>query len=314
MEGEPRMQRIKGIAMIVIGAMLWGATGPMMEWLLAERPIEVAPFIVLRLLLAGAVLLLILRSQGKRIGLVWRQKAWARQLVIFGIVGMLGVQYTFLKTIEESNAVIATLLQFLAPIFVIAFVTFSQRRWPPVYQVLGITVTLAGLVLLLTNGSLSSLEVSKSALAWGVTLGFTFAFYTLYPARLMHEYGVIQTVSWAMVIGGAALFITQPLAVFRMIPLLFDPVALVMILMIIVFATAGFIMLLGSTKYISPVETSVLSSFEPLTAMVVSIFWFGQLLGQWQFAGTAVMLIGVVWLSVAGSKASKVEAEPPKTM
>lgn len=308
------MARIKGIAMIVIGAMLWGATGPMMEWLLEEKPIEVAPFIVLRLVIAGAVLLLVLRSQGKRIGLIWRQKAWSRQLILFGIVGMLGVQFTFLRTIEESNAVIATLLQFLAPIFVIGFVSFNQKRWPPVYQVLGIVVTLTGLVLLLTNGSLSSLEVSKSALAWGVTLGFTFAFYTLYPARLMHEYGVIQTVAWAMVIGGTALFLTQPLAVFRMIPMLLDPVALVMLILIIVFATAGFILLLGSTQFISPVETSVLSSFEPLTAMVVSIFWFGQLLGPWQFAGTAIMLIGVVWLSVAGSKASEVEAEPPKTM
>lgn len=308
------MARIKGIAMIVIGAMLWGATGPMMEWLLEEKPIEVAPFIVLRLVIAGAVLLLVLRSQGKRIGLIWRQKAWSRQLILFGIVGMLGVQFTFLRTIEESNAVIATLLQFLAPIFVIGFVSINQKRWPPVYQVLGIAVTLTGLVLLLTNGSLSSLEVSKSALAWGVTLGFTFAFYTLYPARLMHEYGVIQTVAWAMVIGGTALFLTQPLAVFRMIPMLLDPVALVMLILIIVFATAGFILLLGSTQFISPVETSVLSSFEPLTAMVVSIFWFGQLLGPWQFAGTAIMLIGVVWLSVAGSKASEVEAEPPKTM
>lgn len=308
------MARIKGIAMIVVGAMLWGATGPMMEWLLEEKPIEVAPFIVLRLLIAGVVLLLVLRARGKRVGLIWRQKAWTRQLVLFGIIGMLGVQFTFLKTIEESNAVIATLLQFLAPIFVIGFVSFNQRKWPPVYQVLGIAVTLAGLVLLLTNGSLSSLEVSNSALAWGVTLGFTFAFYTLYPARLMHEYGVIQTVAWAMVIGGTALFITQPLAVFRMIPMLLDPVAFGMLILIIVFATAGFILLLGSTQYISPVETSVLSSFEPLTAMVVSIFWFGQLLGQWQFAGTATMLIGVVWLSVAGSKASEVEAEPPKTM
>ncbi len=298
--------------MIVSGAVLWGATGPMMEWLLAEKPIEVAPFIVFRLLIAGAVLLIVLNRQGKRVTLVWRQKAWARQLVIFGIVGMLGVQFTFLKTIEESNAVIATLLQFLAPIFVISFVSYSQRRWPPVYQMLGILVTLGGLVLLLTNGSFSSLEVNRAALSWGVVLGFTFAFYTLYPARLMHEYGVIQTVAWAMVIGGSALFIASPAAVFRTFPKLLDPTVLLMMLLIIVFATAGFILLLGSTKFISPVETSVLSSFEPLTAMIVSAFWFGQLLGKWQLGGAIVMLIGVVWLSVAGSKAAEVEAEPPK--
>ncbi|MET3575101.1 DMT family transporter [Bhargavaea ullalensis] len=306
------MNRMKGIGMIVSGAMLWGATGPMMEWLLAEKPIEVAPFIVIRLLIAGAALLFMLNRQGKRVTLVWRQKAWARQLVIFGVVGMLGVQFTFLKTIEASNAVIATLLQFLAPIFVIAFVTYSQRKWPPVYQMLGILVTLGGLVLLLTNGSLASLQVSNAALAWGVTLGFTFAFYTLFPARLMHEFGVIQTVAWAMVIGGTVLLVAQPLAVVRTFPKLLDPTVLIMMMLIIVFATAGFILLLGSTKFISPVETSVLSSFEPLTAMIVSMFWFGQILAKWQLGGALIMLVGVIWLSVAGSKASKVEAEPPK--
>ena len=306
------MNRLKGIGMIVSGAALWGATGPMMEWLLAEKPIEVAPFIVVRLLVAGVALLFMLNRQGKRVTLVWRQKAWARQLVIFGVIGMLGVQFTFLKTIEASNAVIATLLQFLAPIFVILFVTYSQRRWPPVYQMLGIFVTLGGLVLLLTNGSFSALQVTNGAIAWGVTLGFTFAFYTLYPARLMHEYGVIQTVAWAMVIGGSALFMFQPAAVFRMLPELLDPTVAVMLLLIIVFATAGFILLLGSTRFISPVETSILSSFEPLTAMIVSMFWFGQMLGKWQLGGALVMLVGVVWLSVAGSQAAEVEADPPK--
>ena len=58
-------------------------------------------------------------------------------------------------------------------------------------------------------------------------------------------------------------------------------------------------------KYISPVETSVLSSFEPLTAMVISIIWFGQVLGMWQTVGAIIMLAGVTGISIAGGKAKE---------
>ena len=55
-------------------------------------------------------------------------------------------------------------------------------------------------------------------------------------------------------------------------------------------------------KYISAVETSILSSIEPLTAMVISVIVFGTSLGFWQLIGVFVMLVCVIWLSIAGEK------------
>ncbi|MBO1914018.1 DMT family transporter, partial [Microvirga sp. 3-52] len=113
--------RLKGIVMIIVGAMLWGASGPMIEWLLDNTEMTVSFMLVIRLFFAGALLLTMLKLQGKKITLPWRSKFWASQLLIFGIVGMLGVQYTFVATINVSSAVIATLFQFLAPIYIILY-------------------------------------------------------------------------------------------------------------------------------------------------------------------------------------------------
>ncbi|MFJ7934204.1 DMT family transporter [Sporosarcina sp. NPDC096371] len=296
------MGRIKGIVMIITGAMLWGATGPMMEWILLNGDMSVSYMLTVRLLIAGTCLLFMLKLRGKRIGLPWKQKVWARQLLIFGVLGMLGVQFTFVASIESSNAVIATLFQFLAPIFIIIFVTFTQKVWPPVVQVLGMFVTLIGLFLLLTNGSFSGFALSKVAVAWGIALGFTFSFYTLYPVRLMQEWGVLLVIGWAMIIGGLTLFVTNPLNVILHLDYLADWGVTAMLCLVIIVGTLAFILFMSSMKYISPVETSILSSFEPLTAMVISVLWFGQVLGMWQLAGGIVMLIGVTWLSIAGSK------------
>lgn len=291
--------------MIVSGATFWGATGPMMEWLLANSEMSVSFMLAVRLLLAGIVLLAILKLQGKKITLPWRQKVWARQLTIFGIVGMLGVQFTFVSSIDTSNAVIATLFQFLAPIYIIVFVSWMHRKLPPIAQVLGMLVTLAGLFLLLTNGSLSGISLSPIAIFWGIAVGLAFSFYTLYPARLMQEWGVLVSVAWGMVIGGLVLLITQLIPIIKQLKLLAQWDFLLMLLLIIIIGTAAFSLFLGSMKYISPIEASILSSFEPLTAMVISVIWFGQALGLWQFVGAITMLLGVTWISIAGSKVDR---------
>lgn len=297
------MERLKGIIFIVTGSMLWGATGPLMEWLLSHTPLTVSFMLTIRLTVAGILLLTYLLLTRKDIFGIWQQKLWSRQLVIFGIAGMLGVQFAFVAAINASNAVLATLLQFLAPIFVVAYVSLSLKKWPPKYQVLGIIGTLIGLFLLLTNASFDALLVSKKALLWGVAVGLTFAFYTLYPARLMKEWNVLLVVGWGMLIGGGALGIIGRVWQSNLWLVFTDMKIIGLMLALIFFGTVAFVLFLSSMRYITAVETSVLSSIEPLTAMAISVIVFGTTLGFWQLVGVFVMLVCVTWLSVAGEKA-----------
>lgn len=297
------MKRLKGIVFIVSGSILWGATGPLMEWLLNHTPLTVSFMLTIRLTVAGILLLTYLLLTGKNIFGIWQQKLWGRQLIIFGIAGMLGVQFAFVAAINESNAVLATLLQFLAPIFVVAYVSLSLKKMPPKYQVLGIIGTLIGLFLLLTNASFESLLISPKALLWGIAVGLTFAFYTLYPARLMKEWGVLLVVGWGMLVGGFTLGLVSRVWQSNQWGVLTDFKILILLAALIFFGTVAFILFLSSMKYITAVETSILSSIEPLTAMIISVIVFGTSLGFWQLIGVFVMLVCVTWLSVAGEKA-----------
>ena len=154
------MLRLKGIVMIVIGSMLWGATGPMMEWILNNSEMSVSMMLILRLTIAGAVVLLILKAKGVQVGRPMRQKLWLRKMLTFGMIGMLGVQFGFVQTIAHSDAVVATLFQFVAPVYIIILLSIVQRSFPPGGQVIGMVVALFGLILLLTNGSFSSISVN----------------------------------------------------------------------------------------------------------------------------------------------------------
>lgn len=299
------MERLKGIVLIISGAILWGATGPLMEWILSNSKLSVSFMMTLRLLIAGAGILVFIRMQGKDIYSIWKHSYWVKKLMLFAIFGMLSVQYSFVSAIEASNAVVATLLQFLAPIFVVVFVSWSLKKWPPFHQVVGISGTLVGLFLLLTNGSVTNILLSPAALSWGIIVGLSFAFYILYPAVLMSEWGVLLVVGWSMLIGGAVLgSVTQIWESTEWIYLT-DIKLVISLLAIIIFGTLAFVLFLTSMSYISAIETSVLSSVEPLTAMLISVTWLHQVLGLWQWVGALFMLIFVTWISIAGEKSKK---------
>jgi drug/metabolite transporter (DMT)-like permease len=297
---ESAFARSKGILLIVLGSILWGASGPMMEWVLNNTSLSVSFFLTVRLITAGICILLFLLITGQRVFLIWKDISWLKQLVVFGVLGMLGVQYTFVAAIEASNASIATLLQFLGPVYIILFLSWKNKIFPPKYQVIGIIGTLIGLFLLLTNANVSILLISREALLWGLAVGIAFSIYTVYPARLMKEWGVLVVVGWGMLIGGVVLaFVTQIWKTDEWVHIAAYPISIIVIIIILI-GTIAFILFLSSMKYITAVETSILSSIEPLTAMIISVFWFNQILGAWQYIGVVIMLLFVTWLSVAG--------------
>lgn len=294
------MDRWKGIVLIVFGSILWGATGPMMEWMLSNSELSVSFFLTVRLITAGTCILLFLKLNGKPVLAIWRESFWWKQVLVFGVLGMLGVQYTFVAAIEASNASIATLLQFTGPIYIVLFVSWKSKMFPPRYQVIGILGTLVGLFFLLTNARVDQLLISREALLWGLAVGVTFSIYTVYPARLMKEWGVLIVVGWGMLVGGVVLaFTTRIWNSDEWIHLIEYPINL-MVPIVITIGTIAFVLFLSSMKYITAVETSILSSVEPLTAMVISMIWFSQLLGYWQYFGVFVMLLFVTWLSISG--------------
>ncbi len=296
------MFRLKGIIMIISGSMLWGATGPILEWILETTNWSVPFLLTIRLIVPGLFILTILFSMKKDIFSVWKTAFWRNQLFIFGVFGMLGVQYSFIATIDASNAVVATLLQFSAPIFITLYVSLTHKKFPPQYQIVGIAGILVGLFLLLTNGSIDSLMVGQKALLWGLALGVTFAFYTLYPANLMREWNILIVVGWAMLIGGVVLGVINRVWSSNAWSILLLPNVALMLSLLLFFGTIAFTLFLNSMKYISAVETSILSSVEPLTAMAISIVWFGTMLKSIQLIGAILMLIFVTQLSIGGNK------------
>jgi drug/metabolite transporter (DMT)-like permease len=264
-----------------------------------------------RLPLAGVITLALCNLAKKNIFGIWKHPSHWSQLIIFGIFGMLSAQYAFIETINVSNAVTAVLFQFLGPIFITIFVAMQTKRLPTMMQLLAVISALTGTFLLITNGSIENIMLSKKAIILGLLTALGFTFYTLHPVSLIKEWGTVVIIGWGMLIGGIAMFIFNPdFSIVHMAQTL-TPNTLSMLLLVVISGTLSFILYIGSLKYLSAAETSLLSSIEPLTAAIVSIIWLNESYGAYQLLGGLFIIAAVIFLSIPAASINKRAATEP---
>jgi drug/metabolite transporter (DMT)-like permease len=288
--------RLKGIAMVLVGGSLWGISGTVAQVLFQRYGVHAEWLVTIRLLCAGIILLFWAGMKKQGIWAVWKKPRDGVKILIFGLIGMLGVQYSYFASIESGNATTATLLQYLGPVFITVYMALKIRQLPQKKDMVALLLAMLGTFLLVTNGSFKGLTVPVPAVFWGLLSALTAAFYTVYPERLIIRFGSVVTVGWGMLIGGIGMGLRNP-------PWdakggFLTPHVLALVGFVVVFGTLlSFYLYLDSLRYLSPAEVGVLGSAEPLSAAVMSIFWFHHIPGLYELAGGLCIIATVAILS-----------------
>ncbi|MBG3875396.1 ATP-binding cassette domain-containing protein [Staphylococcus xylosus] len=105
----------------IIGASFWGLGGTVSDFLFQQRHIDVNWYVTTKQLISGVFLLTIFKIMNKQRSLfsIFISKYSLLELLIFSIFGMLIVQYSYMASINYGNAAVATLLQYIAPVYII---------------------------------------------------------------------------------------------------------------------------------------------------------------------------------------------------
>ena len=293
--------RIKGIILVIIGAMLWGVSGSVAQFLFQEKGFSAEWLVVIRLLVSGIILLLYAITKGNQnIWKIWESKYNCWSLIIFSIIGMVGVQYAYFAAIKYGNAPTATILQYLSSVIIACYLIIFNKRTPNLQEIIAIILAMLGTFFIITKGDIHTLSISKLALFWGISSAFAAAFYTLQPRYLLAKYGSTIVVGWGMLIGGIAFsFIHQPWNFTGE----WSISSILAVIFVVLFGTLiAFCCYLESLKYIQPTETSVLSSVEPLSAAFLSIYWLHVPFGLPEWSGTACIIATIIILSRVKNK------------
>jgi drug/metabolite transporter (DMT)-like permease len=293
--------RKNGIALVLTAAVLWGISGTVAQYLFQQQGFNPEWLVVIRLLLSGVILLgLAYRKENQRIWGIWKSNQERLNLVLFSILGMLAVQYTYFAAIKHGNAATATILQYLGPVLITCYLAFRSKRFPTLKEMTAVVLALLGTFFLVTHGNIYSLSISGWALFWGISSAVTLAFYTLFPQKLLAKWGAAIVVGWAMFIGGVGFSIIHPP---WKIEGQWSLLSFFAVIFIILFGTlVAFYCYLESLKYLTASETSLLACVEPLSSALLSVIWLNVPFGFTDWLGTLSIISTVAILSIVKNK------------
>ncbi|GAD17754.1 DMT family transporter [Lentilactobacillus otakiensis] len=284
--------KIRGIGLAMMGPLLWGISGTVAQFLFEDIHVSSNWLVSVRMLVSGILLVIYGMVADRQAEMkVWHDKKDSLSLLFFSYIGMAASQYTYFMAIEAGNAATATILQFLSPAIIIIYLALWTRRFPRRIDVFSVIMALAGTVLLVTHGRLTTLTMPLGGFLWGLGAAVSATLYTLLPRKLLRKYGAIPIVGWSMLIGGISFSLYY--RIWDHMPA-FTWSTYGSVGFVVIFGTMfAYLFYLQSLKYIQPTTASVLGSFEPLSATTLSIVFLGVSFGLPETMG-AVLILGTV--------------------
>ncbi|MGQ5514452.1 DMT family transporter [Streptococcus anginosus] len=286
----------KGTILTLVAGIAWGLSGTSGQYLMTHGfPVLVLTNI--RLLIAGLLLVLymLLTNRRKLVEMLKDQKAMM-SLMLFALLGLLLNQFAYLKSIYESNAGTATVLQYVCPVGILAYTCLKDRVAPTVTEVLSMMLAVGGTFLIATHGQLNQLSVTPAGLFWGLFAAFTYALYILIPIQLIKAWGSIPVIGVGMMLAGIVL--TPFSGVLRFHWQLSMEVYLALAGIILVGTIIAYTLFLKGTSLVGPVKSSLLAAVEPISAVFFAFLIMHEQFYFLDFVGMFMILSAVFLISI----------------
>jgi len=187
-------------------------------------------------------------------------------LIAFGVFGLAAVHFTYFATIQLTSVPTAILLEYLAPILVLAVSVVLLGEKLTWALPAGVILSVAGCALMVGAIGGEGLNISPKGLAWGLSSAFFFALYTL-----LGKYAAPRFTPWTLLtygLGSAAVFWLVWLGgPGPIVTLLSDPRRLVAVTVMALLSTVvPFGAYLMALHHIDATKASITATLEPVLA------------------------------------------------
>lgn len=297
-----KSKMVTGTIVTIAGGILWGVSGVCGQYMFQNKGVTAPWLVSVRLVVAGLLMLCYYFLTDRELTLaIWKSKRDRRDVIIYGLLGMLPCQYAYFQTIEWSNAGTATVIQYLGPALIVIWVCFRTKRMPTLQEITGVILAVIGVFLIATHGNPTSLALSGRALLMGLASAVSVAIYTLEPARLQKKYDTPLILAWGMTIGGVALtLISRP---WTAKGIQADAEMFAALAFVIVFGTmAGFSLYMTGVKLIGSVKASLYACMEPVSSMILTVLWMKVNFTTPDLIGTLLVIATIIILAIPTKK------------
>lgn len=306
----PASRLRSGLTLAVLSAMSFALSGPLAKGLIVsnggppdKEGIAVGGWtagaaVTARVLIAAAVLVVpaAISLRGR-----WRL---LRQnfglLVAYGVIAVAGCQLAYFNAVDHMEVGVAILIEFTSPVAVIGWMWLRHGHRPTRLTIVGAVIAIAGLLLVLDL--LSGADVNTIGVIWALGAMAGAAFYWIISADEDNGLPGIVLAAGGLLLGGVVLVVAGlvgviPIRTSRADVVLANtalPWWVPVITLGVVTAALAYVLGIAATRRLG----SRLAAFVGLSEAVASVFFAWLLLGEApgaiQFAGGALILVGVV--------------------
>ncbi|MCC8141404.1 MAG: DMT family transporter [Lachnospiraceae bacterium] len=286
----------RGIWAAVIGAVCWGVAGTATQYLTSVQGMDSEWLTQIRLIFGGLILVVfgLIRDRKKTSEFLHSRRSMLH-CIVFGICGLMFTQYAYIVAISKTNSGTATMLQYFSVVLVLIISCILAKKAPVPREYIAIVSCLAGIFLVATHGSLSSLYISRDGFLWGMIAAVAATCYIMIPQKLIKEWGAILPIGWGMIIGGVAFFFLM--RVWRR-PLVINREIILGLLVVVILGTVlSFTLFFMGTSVIGPARGNMIGCVEPLVATVSTALFLHTVFTPMDIVGFALILATVLLLA-----------------
>ncbi|WEV51056.1 EamA family transporter [Lactobacillus sp. ESL0731] len=286
-----------------LACVMWGISGLFAKSLFNVSP-EITPIWLtqMRMVVSGVVLLIIAGAVNQKPIATMKNKHDAWVIIAYGIFGLLPVQLFYFITVQKANPAIATILQFIGPFFVIAYLVIRHQQTLRVLDMLAAITAFIGVILLATHGNFSHLAITPEVLMWGLLAAVGVATNTLIPINLLHRVSSLVVTGWGLLSAGICLTIIHPAWPHTHLT---GQVWLSVAVVIVIGTLIPFQLMTNSLRFIKASTASLLDAFEPLSATIGSVLCFGLIMSPLDWLGALLVVTAAMALNVTPKKRRK---------
>jgi len=286
-----------GLALALLSAATFGTSGVGAKALIASGWTPGAA--VLARLGGGAIVLLL-------VGTVVHRGRWpvdrsgVRTLLLYGTVAMAGTQFAYFNAVRTLDVGVALLIEFLAPVLLLAWTTLRTRTLPSRPTLLGAAVAIAGLVLVIDPRGAGPLDAVGVAWALAAAVGLS-GFFVLSARDRSGMSALVMAAGGTTV--GALLMGAAGLA--GLIPIRFTTERTLLagvetawwvptLWLVLVATVVAYLTGIGAISRLGTRVASFVGLTEVLAAVLIAWLVLAELPGPMQLVGGTLILVGIV--------------------
>ncbi len=288
----------KNLAMLCVGlaGVCWASSGVAVQDFFSHSTKTAMELTNVRMCVAGLLMVIILFLRDKFKDSAARMnrkpKLWL-YLAIYGIIGVVMVQFTYFQAISIGGAAATTVILSATPAMVVIWESIYNKKFPRRVEIAAVILAIFGVFLLVTGGNPETLLVPLPCVLWSLSSGAVFAFSMIFGKHLFAEkIDPSFMTSLGMFFGGLLTFAL--IEEFDWLPFFAQDVIFDVSWIVIFGTVIAFLIFNAGLKYLSAEEAALTSTTEPASSVVISYFVFGTAFGLIESAGIILVLLAIL--------------------